>query len=734
VKVVLIAPPTPNLSPAYFGPPYALAIFGALLKREGHGVACYDWDRDTLAQMLDDVPAMLARDAPDLVGISCISVNRVATFQLTKRLKALAPELPVVVGGAYPSVSPLEFLERSPVDFVCFGEGEVTLLELIEALGSGRDVARVPGLVTRRGRGHTFALPRDDFQDLDSLPFPDFELFGMGALLRRYAEPAQDVALERVVTDGRRGYLPQSAIMLIASRGCIFKCTFCPMSKKTPRVRAHSAGYVADMVVHMRDRFGHTDFVMGDNLFTFPRERAWALCEALLDRGAGVNWICMTRADMVDPPLLAKMREAGCREISYGIETLSWDVQRAMAKNLKTDPTARVFRQTHGAGIQSNLMLMIGNEGESRASLRATAAGCRDIRPDRVLLNVAKVYPGTLLYDRALRQGMFEEGYEDLEDPPVRDFTLETGAEELRYLARMINHRTIYLRAPPLLARRPDTHELSRFTGAMTLRCERAIWDIVGLDDVRPLIPALQSAIVNKVRRVWIHTDARFLTSAAQRRVLTGSGVVHGVVVPLFALDAGRHDAVVGRAGAFREAIRGLYRWTKSKGRARVWVYLDTRAGGCGEEQFKALATLGLEGVMFIYGQDPAGWYTTPVEHLPPLAQAEEAVAIASEMAADVGLAFEVTGLPECHLDLDPISLQENWRPFDEELDPISGRARSLTALRQSRKFHPPACSTCALRAHCEGLPAGGESLGPIRPLVDPPAARPHPAAAAASV
>ena len=702
MKVLLLAPTTPNPAPSYFGPPYALALFGAMLQERGHTVTAADLSREDEAGFQSALPALIERDEPDLIGITCLGINRGITVRAVRRLKELRPDVPIIVGGAYPTQAPAEFFERSPVDYICVGDGEETLLELVEALEAGRSAQGIRGLWYRDGDQVLQNLPRAAFTDLDALPFPDFDLFQARERLEAAASHRVDAALVGAGIDGRVGYRPNAALMVIGSRGCVFQCSFCPMSKENPRLRLHAPAYTAELMIHYRDKYGITDFVMGDNLFSVPRERAMKLCEELIAREAGLSWICMTRADTVDPELLAKMAEAGCREISYGVETLSWEVQRAMKKNLRTAPIVEVYQQTHDAGIQSNLMLMLGNEGESRASVRATAAGCRDIHPDRILLNTTKVYSGTVLFDRAVEKGMYEPEYFTKEDPEVREYTAENGVEELRVFERMLHKRTTYLQlTDALLAEPPDEAAIERAAAVMDLRSERVLLDIEGLAGLEQLMPLLLRCGWLSVKRLWLHTDGDLLRSTSRRLLVQKSKRVSGVIVPFYSMSEAHHDHIAGRKGAWMASRKGFFSWTRGGGKGTIWAYLDRFNVSRAADQVRWAVEHKAHSLLFIVGSDPAGWHTTA--DLPDLAEAGRAVSAALRVGRELGLPIEVTGLPECLLDEEPLALQDLWRPFDEVMvggaDPVPAAER-----RMADKHHVADCERCHVRHHCEGL------------------------------
>ena len=698
MKITLVSPPTPNPSPSYFGPPYGLSLLGALLERQGHRVVAHDWDRHSSADMLADVPRLLREEQPDLVGVSVISVNRGPALAFIRALEEQAPGVRVIAGGAFPTSDPAWMLERAPLDYVCVGDGEETLLELVEALERDGDVAQVPGLVFRRDGSLITTPPRPPFEALDTLPHPNFELFGAAAELARHVDDDFGRALRGVRMGSRRPYRAMAALMVLTSRGCVYRCSFCPMSKGDHRLRAHSVTYAIDFMAQLKERYGLRDIVVGDNLFSWPRERALDFCRQLIDRKLDLSWVCMTRADMVDDELLELMAAAGCREVSYGIESFDRDVQRAMKKNLELDRVPDAFAATHQAGISSTLMLMVGNERESRASLRASVARARQIHPDRVLIKTTQVFPGTALWDKALAAGMFDEEYLATEDASTRDYVAEVGPEELRRLERMLELRTSYVDLP---RRGVSSDEAKRLLLLAAFRGDDAT---LGPAEaiMRPDFPELlRYAEDHRLKRLWLLTDAAALAAGSTRRVL--ADLLHGVIVPFHSMNDLRHDEIVGAAGCLGRTRKGLLAWTQQGGKARAWAYLDRFNVGEAARWVGWLADHGVSEILFVVGSDPPGWHTSAVADLPSLGELRGALDHASAEARGRDLVISLSGLPECLTGIDPLALQDLWRPFDEllqaERDP-----EPLAPRRIADKRFGAVCGGCRRAAECEGV------------------------------
>ena len=726
MKTLLLFAPTPSPSPSYFGPPYGVALLGAILKRAGQEVIARDYDGSTVAAMEEDLPKVIAEHQPDLIGISCLSVNRGSSIAAARRLKAVAPNTPIIVGGPFPTLYPEVMFRRAPIDVVCIGDGDETLLEVSLAIAKGGDLKDIAGLMIRNEDGslhRTAQRPR--FTDMDSLPYPDMTLFDVPGLLASHVQPEVRRSMARLRIEEREPIVSDAMMMVMTSRGCAWSCSFCPLSKWEGKTLFHSPGYVADMIEHYLANYGHRTFVFGDNTLSYPKKRIIALCDEIIARGLDIDWICMTRADMIDETVLGKMAAAGCKEISYGIESLDPAVQKAMGKKLSVHRAPPAFALTHAAGISSCMMMMVGNEGETRETMRTTVGAARDVQPDRVLIWTTKVYPGTRLWDHAVQQGVIPPGYLDDDFSEALDYTGENDAGELRHLERMLQPRTTYVPVPdPAASGGREALEKGLLMG---------IWrgssvvlggahDPLGRDDLPGVVAWGRE---RGLRALWLHTDAQAMAQKLTRwRVQeVADNVLAGLIVPLFAPGEREHDRRVGASGALRATRKGILSWTRNnKSPVRAWCYLDKDNVGHAAAWVEWLHGHGVREASFIFGADPAGWQAVPAAELPSVREAGAAVLQAWRAASALDIAVDVVGLPECVLTRGEESLEvhELGRPFDE-LVGSNGAPEARSAARRAAKTLPPACARCKVAAGCEGVWADYVALRGDHELVPVP-------------
>lgn len=374
-------------------PPLGLAGIASYLERAGVGVElvdCYARPRDSEAVIRD----ILVTKRPEVIGFSCVTSNFLDAVRLAGMAKALVPGIRTIVGGAHASALREQVLARFPeMDFVAVGEGERTLLELIE----GRAPAEIKGLVHRvDGGAALFNGYREDALVLDELPYPAYEK--LAGFPHVYKLPIFN-------------YPKAPNASCNTSRGCPYACSYCDRSVFRRSFRFNSAEYMYEHLRYLRDRFKVRHINFYDDQFTFNRKRIDAFTTMMIERPLGLTFNCAVRAEHVDEELLRQMKTAGCWMVSLGIETGDPELLARHRQNPDLDMLASKVRMMQRAGLRVKGLLMIGLPGESEASIRRSMAYVKGLRLD--MFNLAKFtpFPGSPVYENIREQGEFEEDW-----------------------------------------------------------------------------------------------------------------------------------------------------------------------------------------------------------------------------------------------------------------------------------------------------------------------------------
>lgn len=365
-------------------PHVGVAYLASFLRQKGVEVRIFD---DGIEEDTAGLPGTIARFRPDLVGITMFSY----CFRYARELVDMVKKecaVPVVVGGPHVSTARERILSDTSADFAVKHEGEYALLELLQGISGGRsDFSGISGLIWRKGREITENPDRPLNKELDALPFPDYDVFG----IERY-----DCYKHRT--------LP-----LITSRGCPFGCNYCSVALSMGRgFRARSAQNVVDEIEFFV-RKGWTGFDINDDCFTLDQERAGKICDLVIERGLKIRFQLFNgiRADAVTPALLGKMKQAGCFFISYGCEAGTDKVLEQIKKGIKLEQVRKAVVWANEAGISNAVNFIIGHTAETYADALQTLAFARSLPTDFVNFYNLLPYPGTESYEWVRQNGRF---------------------------------------------------------------------------------------------------------------------------------------------------------------------------------------------------------------------------------------------------------------------------------------------------------------------------------------
>ena len=359
--------------------PLSLCYLGAYLKSHGRTTAVLDLDH--LGRISPYLESALRQHAPRVVGITSYTHNIHRAERIAQIAKAVLPGVPVVVGGFHVSALPVETLQEfHAFDYAVFGEGEQTLLELVNALPDG-DVDKVLGVAYRDGENIHCNAPRPLIENIDILPFPDRDLIPV----HKY-----------IPNIGKYFRLPTTTIL--SSRGCPHHCIFCDKSVFRYRHRRRSPENFLEELRYCRAMYGIRDFGLRDESPTGHRTRFRELCRKIIDERLDITWHCYARIDELDKEILHIMREAGCYQIDFGMDAVSKNSMDRIGKHLDLQQAREIVLYMHKIGMEVKMNYIIGFPWETIADIRETTRFARRIGADFATFNCFKPFPGSALY------------------------------------------------------------------------------------------------------------------------------------------------------------------------------------------------------------------------------------------------------------------------------------------------------------------------------------------------
>ncbi len=337
--------------------PLGLLSIATYLADRGHVVEIYD-----RAVEGGNIKKRFDNFSPDIVGISSLG-GRSFDDAMKVSKTAKKSQIPVVWGGPIPSLIPDVLLKSGVVDYVIMGEGEITLLELINALAGKTPLTGVDGL-TFINNGEIVINKDREFADLANLPIIDFS----------FVDPEKyfisNMNYKRI-------------LFVYASKGCTGQCAYCYSPVYTKCIwRPRPTEYVLSEIKFLADRFNIEGVYFADDLFSPNKQYLFNLCEKLIQSGLGLVWSCDMRADICTKDELDMMYKAGCRWIFFGIESGSAERQKAIKKRINLKKAEEVIDYCNKIGIITTTSFIIGFPDETEEELKQTVSFIKGLNSD----------------------------------------------------------------------------------------------------------------------------------------------------------------------------------------------------------------------------------------------------------------------------------------------------------------------------------------------------------------
>lgn len=359
-----------------FCPHLGVAYLSAYLKKNIPDIEI------SLSYLSDDIPADVERISPDIIAISSTSRHFLRLRDVGDLLAARF-RIPILWGGVHVTISPQELPDHAVAGAI--GEAEETLYELVSFFKDGLfvNLEKIPGIVYWKDGVIAATAARPPIENLDDLPFPDFQLFK--------------------VPWGRhhRG-------VMMTSRGCPYKCRFCASSQFWDRTRLHSADYVIRQIEYLVESYGVREILIFDDFFTIDKKRVERIVELKKSRPhlGKLRFECLSRIDNFDEKLALLLREMGVYRIGFGIES---GCQRSLdyLKNgkLSIAQIEKTIEIAHTLRFECVGLFIIGAPFETAEDIEKTFAFVRKLPLTSVQIAIATPFPGTEMWEDAKRIG-----------------------------------------------------------------------------------------------------------------------------------------------------------------------------------------------------------------------------------------------------------------------------------------------------------------------------------------
>lgn len=395
----------PNSPVKFF--PIGLGYIATAIKHAGYEFELLDIDAYRYS---DEYIEQYIKDHDfDVVCMGCIVTGYKIIKNLSLTIKKYHPQSKVIVGNSVATTIPEILLTRTGADIAVMGEGDETIVDLLDTLAAGGELEKVAGICYLKN-GQLLQTPeRPYIKDVSAIPFIDYSLFPVEQYLAASQYSANDVVP-----------IPRDEIRCLpvnTARGCIARCTFCYHVFKTVPYRARSSETIVEEIKSLVERYGINYILFADELTFHNKKRALELSERLLAEDVHVYWSADCRAELFqheeDVAIIEKMKEAGCVEIAYSLESTDPEILKAMNKKISVEQFSRQTRLVHQAGLTPTTSLVIGYPQETVDSIRKTLECCME---NRIYPSTGYLLPqpGSKMYEYAVEEGFITDEEEFL--------------------------------------------------------------------------------------------------------------------------------------------------------------------------------------------------------------------------------------------------------------------------------------------------------------------------------
>ncbi|MDD2889661.1 MAG: radical SAM protein [bacterium] len=329
---------------------------------------------------------------PDVIGITCMySQNLPEAVSVAWIAKKVFPNVPVILGGVHITGQPIETLKKyNCFDVGVVGEGEKTIVELIKHISSKQDsesLKNINGICFRQNEEIILTPSRDFISDLDTIPFPAYELADLNNFPNMY---------------------------MLTSRGCPYQCTFCASQLNSGKKwRAHSVDYLIEHIKLLIHKYNIKHIPFLDDNFALNLERVSNLVDRILEEKLDFKWDVLMRAEKVSKEMLERMKKAGCQHITIGAESGDQEfLNKVMKKNLHLEDVVKFSELCEEIDMPLTVLFMVGMPGENEETRKKTIEFQRLLWKKNcvraVTPSIATPFVGTKLYEICKEKGYFE--------------------------------------------------------------------------------------------------------------------------------------------------------------------------------------------------------------------------------------------------------------------------------------------------------------------------------------
>lgn len=374
---------------------YGMACLASYIRERGYDAFFLDPNLEKMSE--DEYLHFLERNRFDVIGISSTTLQIDYALKCFETIKRHFPQTTTVLGGVHATLMPQETITAAEdLDYLILGEGEKPFYNLLGSIENGcsNDTRRIPGICYRLNGEIVLNLPLNANRlTLGEIPIPRFDIFPM------------------------RKYIPQitfaktfPSYTVIASRGCPFRCAFCNASATLGKnVRLRSIDSLLEEIRVLKAEYGAKGIMFLDSTLTVNKPWLKQFCEAYIQSRLQLPWAANSRADTIDEDLLAFMKEAGCWNITFGIESANQKSLDLIDKGTTVDQNTLAINSALKLGFYVYTTYIICLPGETEDDVKHTIRYARKMGNHMAMFYLPVPFPKTKLYQICRETGGLRE-------------------------------------------------------------------------------------------------------------------------------------------------------------------------------------------------------------------------------------------------------------------------------------------------------------------------------------
>lgn len=380
--------------------PLGIAYVTSSLKAAGFDVLTLNLNHKegTVYEVLEEY---LSENSVDVVCTGGLSFQYPTIRDIVETIKTINPRIILIVGGGLITAEPKVAMEAlAHADYGVIGEGERILCRLARVLEDDAEPRIVKGIVYRDGNQYQCTENDREIQELDALPWPDYEGFELSKYLELPSVSVNNIIAKRM-------------LFVCGSRSCPYNCTFCFHSTGR-KYRQRSIDAVLDEISWLHEHYHLRLVTMSDELFARDRVRIQRFATKMKEMD--LPWTGSFRVDDVDEEVLEILKQGKCASMSFGLESADDRILKSMRKHITVSQIEYALKLTSEAGIPSAGNFIFGDIAETLETARNTLKWWAEHVEYNIGLNLVAAYPGSYIYDYACAQNIITDKIQFLKD------------------------------------------------------------------------------------------------------------------------------------------------------------------------------------------------------------------------------------------------------------------------------------------------------------------------------